>query len=203
MWRKLVILEDNGGLLVSICQGINTQRIFLAATFAFVLGCLLPQTLAADKPSIIYILADDLGYGDIGCYGQQWIKTPRLDRMAKEGMRFTDHYSGSTVCAPSRCSLMTGYHTGHTYIRGNNEVKPEGQKPIPADSVTIPKLLKKAGYATGAVGKWGLGFPGSEGAPNKQGFDFWYGYNCQRHADSYYPIYLWRNARKEPVTKGT
>ena len=154
-------------------------------------------------PNIVLILADDLGYGDIGCYGQRRIKTPRLDRMAAEGMRFTDHYSGSTVCAPSRCSLMTGYHTGHTYIRGNNEVKPEGQKPIPADSVTIPKLLKKAGYTTGAVGKWGLGFPGSEGAPNKQGFDFWYGYNCQRHAHSYYPTYLWRNENKEPVTEGT
>ncbi len=133
-----------------ICNATNIQRIFLTAVVAFVLGCLLRQTFAADKPNIIYILADDLGYGDLGCYGQQRIKTPRLDRMAAEGMRFTDHYSGSTVCAPSRCSLMTGHHTGHTYIRGNNEVKPEGQKPIPADSVTIPKLMKKAGYTTGA-----------------------------------------------------
>jgi len=186
-----------------ICNGANIQRVFLAVIFVSVFGCLLPPTFAADKPNIIYILADDLGYGDVGCYGQKRIKTPRLDRMAREGMRFTDHYSGSTVCAPSRCSLMTGYHTGHTYIRGNAEVKPEGQKPIPADSVTIPKLMKKAGYATGAVGKWGLGFPGSEGAPNKQGFDFWYGYNCQRHAHSYYPTYLWRNETKEPVAKGT
>ena len=158
---------------------------------------------AAAKPNIIYLLADDLGYGDLGCFGQKRIKTPRLDQMAAQGMRFTDHYSGSTVCAPSRCCLMTGYHTGHTAIRGNAEVKPEGQKPIPAATVTIPKLLKAAGYATGAVGKWGLGFPGSEGAPNKQGFDFWYGYNCQRHAHSYWPAYLWRNEEKEPVAKGT
>ncbi|MDP6544924.1 MAG: arylsulfatase [Phycisphaerae bacterium] len=184
----------------------HTRREFLKVIgCSAVMGPALLQAAdkTASKPNIIYILADDLGYGDLGCYGQKQIKTPRLDKMAAEGLRFTDHYSGSTVCAPSRCCLMTGVHTGHAYIRGNREVKPEGQYPIPADSITIPKLLKKAGYATGAVGKWGLGFPGSHGAPNKQGFDFWYGYNCQRHAHSYWPTYLWRNEKKEPVVKGT
>ncbi|MCK4960375.1 MAG: sulfatase-like hydrolase/transferase, partial [Planctomycetes bacterium] len=124
---------------------------------------------ARKKPNIIYILADDLGYGDLGCYGQKDILTPNIDRLADKGMKFTQHYSGSTVCAPARCVLMTGLHTGHSHVRGNNEIKPEGQMPIPADSQTIPKLLKKAGYRTGCIGKWGLGFPGSEGVPNKQG----------------------------------
>jgi len=148
------------------------------------------------KPNIIYIMADDLGYGDLGCYGQEKVRTPHIDRLAAEGMRFTDHYSGSTVCAPSRCSLMTGLHTGHTYIRGNREVQPEGQHPIPADSVTVARLLREAGYVTGATGKWGLGPPGSEGDPINQGFDYFYGYNCQREAHFYYPEHLWENDRK-------
>ncbi len=151
---------------------------------------------ARDKPNIIYILADDLGYGDLGCYGQKDILTPNIDRLADEGMAFTQHYSGSTVCAPARCVLMTGLHTGHSHVRGNNEIKPEGQMPIPADSQTIPKLLKKAGYRTGCIGKWGLGYPGSEGVPNKQGFGYFFGYNCQRQAHSYYPTHLWRNDEK-------
>lgn len=109
------------------------------------------------KPNIIFILADDLGYGDLGCYGQKEIKTPNIDLLAEEGIRFTDHYAGSTVCAPSRCCLMTGYHTGHAYIRGNFEVKPMGQKPLRAGTVTVAKLLKEAGYATALFGKWGLG----------------------------------------------
>jgi arylsulfatase A len=151
---------------------------------------------AATGPNIIYILADDLGYGDLGCYGQKDIMTPHIDQLAREGVKFTQHYSGSTVCAPARCVLMTGLHTGHCHVRGNLEIKPEGQTPIPADSVTIPKLLKKAGYTSGCIGKWGLGFPGSEGEPTKQGFDFFFGYNCQRHAHGYYPEYLWRNNEK-------
>ncbi len=148
------------------------------------------------KPNIIYILADDMGYGDLSCYGQEKYQTPNLDKLAANGMRFTQHYSGSTVCAPSRSSLLTGEHTGHTPIRGNLEVEPEGQHPLPASSVTLAELLKQGGYVTGAFGKWGLGFPGSEGDPNNQGFDVFYGYNCQRMAHRYYPPYLWHNQEK-------
>lgn len=148
------------------------------------------------KLNFVYILADDLGYGDLGCYGQQSIKTPNIDRLAAEGMKFTQHYAGSTVCAPSRCSLMTGLHTGHAYIRGNSEVKPMGQRPIPADTVTLPGLLQQQGYRTGLIGKWGLGGPESEGHPNQQGFDHFFGYLCQRHAHNYFPEYLFRNREK-------
>jgi arylsulfatase A-like enzyme len=150
------------------------------------------------KPNIIYIMADDLGYGDLSSYGQQRFQTPNIDRLAAEGMRFTDHYSGSTVCAPSRSSLMTGLHTGHTPIRGNKEFQPIGQEPLPAESVTVAEVLKQAGYKTGIVGKWGLGPPQSSGEPNSQGFDYWFGYLCQRNAHRYYPPYLWRN--REQVT---
>lgn len=151
---------------------------------------------APAKPNIIFILADDLGYGDLGCYGQTKIKTPNLDRMAAEGMRFTQFYAGCTVCAPSRCTLMTGLHTGHCYIRGNKEIKPEGQEPLPAETYTVAKLLKKAGYATGLIGKWGLGGPESSGVPSQQGFDYFFGYLCQRKAHNYFPDYLWRNGAK-------
>lgn len=147
-------------------------------------------------PNIVFIMADDLGWGDLGSYGQQKIHTPYLDRMAAEGMRFTQFYSGSPVCAPARCVLMTGKHGGHAYIRDNREVKPEGQWPIPASEVTIAELLRTRGYATGAFGKWGLGFVGTEGDPNKQGFDLFYGYNCQREAHNFYPDHLWRNDKK-------
>jgi len=138
-------------------------------------------------------MADDLGYAEVGCYGQRKIRTPSIDRLAAEGMRFTQFYSGSPVCAPSRSALMTGRHSGHGYIRNNSEVQPEGQKPIPDAAVTIAELLKARGYRTGAMGKWGLGPPGSEGDPNKQGFDLFFGYNCQRHAHNHYPTYLRRN----------
>jgi len=154
---------------------------------------------ATGKPNIIFILADDLGYGDLGCYGQKQIQTPNLDRLAAEGMRFTDHYAGTTVCAPSRCSLMTGLHTGHTYVRGNHEIQPMGQLPLPADTVTLPKVLQKAGYTTALIGKWGLGGPGSTGTPNKQGFDYFFGYLCQRHAHNYYPAFLFRNDERVPL----
>jgi arylsulfatase A-like enzyme len=153
----------------------------------------------AAKPNIIFILADDLGYGDLGCYGQKQIQTPNIDRLAAEGMKFTDHYAGTTVCAPSRCSLMTGLHTGHTYIRGNSEVQPMGQLPLPEGTVTLPKVLKKAGYRTGLIGKWGLGGPDSTGTPNKQGFDYFFGYLCQRHAHNYYPEFLFRNDERVPL----
>jgi len=154
------------------------------------------ETPAKRKPNIIYILADDLGYGDLGCYGQSMIRTPNIDRLAAEGMRFTDHYAGSTVCAPSRCCLMTGLHTGHAYIRGNKSTPPSGQEPIPDDTVTVAELLKQAGYATGLIGKWGLGGPGSVGEPNRQGFDYFFGYLCQGHAHNYYPEFLYRNGEE-------
>lgn len=150
-------------------------------------------SIASQKPNIIYILADDLGYGDLSSYGQTKFSTPNIDKLAKKGMLFTQHYSGSTVCAPSRSALMTGMHTGHTVIRGNKEVRPEGQHPIPDDTYTLAEALKKAGYATGAFGKWGLGSPSSEGDPNNQGFDTFYGYNCQRLGHNYYPYHLWSN----------
>lgn len=151
-----------------------------------------------ERPNIVYILLDDAGYGDLSCYGQQKFQTPNIDRLAKEGMKFTQHYSGSTVCAPTRCSLMTGVHTGHSYVRGNREVKPEGQAAMPADIVTIPRLLQTAGYTTGAFGKWGLGAPSSPSDPAEH-FDLFFGYNCQREAHSYYPEHLWRNLQKVPM----
>ena len=143
-----------------------------------------------DRPNIIYILADDLGYGDLGCYGQKTIKTPNIDQIAEEGMRFTDHYAGSTVCAPSRCCLMAGLHTGHALVRANGNV------PLRPSDVTVAELLKDAGYSTGIIGKWGLGEANSTGIPNRQGFDYWFGYLNQRHAHNYYPAYLWRNEEK-------
>lgn len=149
-----------------------------------------------NKPNIIYILADDLGYGDLSCYGQTNFSTPNIDKLAKDGMLFTQHYAGSAVCAPSRSTLMTGLHTGHTPVRGNKEVRPEGQWPLPDSTYTVAELLKSQGYATGAFGKWGLGFPNSEGDPLKQGFDTFYGYNCQRLGHNYYPYYLWDNTKK-------
>lgn len=145
------------------------------------------------KPNIIYILADDLGYGDLSSFGQEKFNTPHIDKLASQGMVFTQHYAGNTVCAPSRSALLTGMHTGHTPVRGNKEVKPEGQYPIPDSTYTMAEALKKAGYVTGAFGKWGLGFPGSEGDPTKQGFDVFYGYNCQRLGHNYYPYHLWSN----------
>jgi len=122
-------------------------------------------------PNIIYILADDLGYGDLSCYGQTHFQTPNIDRLAEEGMTFTQHYAGNTVCAPSRCSLMTGMHTGHAVVRGNLEVQPEGQQPMPADTYTMAHMLQQGGYVTGLFGKWGLGAPGSASEPLKMGFD--------------------------------
>ena len=159
-------------------------------------GVSLLGAAPAVKPNIIFVLTDDLGYGDIGAFGQKRIRTPSLDRMAAEGIRFTQHYAGNAVCAPSRCVLLTGLHPGHAYIRDNRELKPEGQAPIPGDTVTLPKLLKKHGYTTGVFGKWGLGGPGTEGEPLRQGFDRFYGYNCQRVAHNYYPTNLWDNDQR-------
>lgn len=148
------------------------------------------------KPNIIYILADDLGYGDLSFLGQEKFETPNIDKLAAKGMFFEEHYSGSTVCAPSRSSLMTGQHTGRTFVRGNREVQPEGQYPISDESLLIPEILKDAGYVSGIFGKWGLGYPGSEGEPLKQGFDVFYGFNCQRLGHHYYPYHLWNNEEK-------
>ncbi len=164
------------------------------------------QAPAARKPNIILILADDLGYHEVGAYGQRKIRTPNIDRLAQEGVRLTDHYSGSPVCAPSRAVLLTGLHTGHAYIRDNDEMgfrgdvwrdpALEGQRPLAAGTFTMASMLKRAGYATAAVGKWGLGGPGSEGEPTKLGFDLFYGFLCQRVAHNHFPAYLWRNTTK-------
>lgn len=173
-----------------------------------VLPALSPQraTAATRKPNVVFILADDLGYGDVGPFGQKLIRTPNLDRLAAEGMRLTQHYAGNAVCAPSRCVLMTGRHPGRAFIRNNRQMagrsisrmgRPdvEGQHPIPAETVTIPEALDPLGYASGGFGKWGLGGPGSTGEPLRQGFDRWYGYNCQGVAHNFYPTYLWDNDR--------
>ncbi|HEY7118102.1 MAG TPA: sulfatase-like hydrolase/transferase, partial [Tepidisphaeraceae bacterium] len=155
---------------------------------------LTPLAHAADpRPNIVFILADDLGYGDLGCYGQQQIKTPNIDRLATEGLRFTQAYAGATVCAPSRCCLMTGLHGGHARIRGNKRVA------LQATDVTVADVLKRAGYATALFGKWGLGQADDAGSPNKHGFDFFFGYADQTHAHNYYPTYLWRNDQKFPL----
>ncbi|QDU56859.1 arylsulfatase [Aeoliella mucimassa] len=160
------------------------------------------------SPNIILIVADDLGYGELGCYGQQKIKTPRIDQLADEGVRFTQFYCGSPVCAPSRCVLMTGKSSSHAYIRNNGPAKElaglkekygwefPGQRPIPAEEVTIAEALKQQGYATAAIGKWGLGHFGTTGDPNTQGFDLFFGYNCQWHAHNHYPTFLWKNREK-------
>lgn len=161
------------------------------------------------RPNVIYILMDDLGFGDIGCCGQQKIETPHIDQLRNNGMLFTQHYSGSPVSAPARCVLMTGLHSGHTQIRANDEMayrgavnshdsmfvhkELEGQYPLKANTMTIGRMMQNAGYTTGCYGKWGLGNPGSEGTPNKQGFDRFYGYNCQRQAHTYYPPFLYKN----------
>jgi arylsulfatase A-like enzyme len=157
------------------------------------------------KPNIIYIYADDLGIGEIGAYGQKKIKTPNLDKMSAEGMRFTQHYTGSPVCAPARCMLLTGRHGGHAYIRGNYELggfedhQEGGQMPLPEGTNTIAHLLKKAGYHTGAIGKWGLGIYGTTGSPDLQGFDYFYGYLDQKQAHNHYPTHLWKNGKWESL----
>ncbi len=188
-------------------------RLAAAAVVAALPGCSPSGPEHGNgPPNIVFVLADDLGYGELGSYGQEKISTPRLDRLAREGMRFTQHYSGSPVCAPSRGVLLTGKHTGRAYIRGNDEMaergdvwdyaraveepRLEGQRPLPAGTRTLGHLLQEAGYRTAVLGKWGLGGPLTEGAPNRQGFDFFFGYNCQRQAHTYYPRHLWRNTEK-------
>jgi arylsulfatase A len=157
---------------------------------------------AARPPNVVFFLADDLGFGDIGPFGQTKIKTPNLDRLAAEGMKLARHYAGNNVCAPSRSVFMTGLHPGHTYIRDNKEmtaVYGEGQFPVPPNALTLPLTFKAAGYTTGAFGKWGLGAPTTTGVPEKQGIDRFYGYNCQAVAHNYYPTYLWDHDKKVPL----
>ncbi|MFD2256656.1 arylsulfatase [Luteolibacter algae] len=169
--------------------------LFFAAT-----ACLYQfSTAANEQPNVVYILADDLGSGDLSCYGQVKFQTPNIDKIAKNGMLFTQHYSGSAVCAPARCTLMTGLHTGHAPIRGNAQDPDaiEGQMPMPADTYTVAHHFKAAGYTTGIFGKWGLGSPESTSEPLKMGFDSFYGYNCQSIAHCYYPSFLWHNDKRE------
>src|SRR5438067_388543 len=178
------------------------MRLALAAV-AVVLGTLTgaARPAAADhKPNIVFVLADDLGYGDLGCYGQAKIKTPNIDRLAAGGVRFTQSYAGSTVCAPSRCALMTGFHTGHGRVRGNGGGgSPRSNVPLRPEDVTVTEVLKRAGYATALVGKWGLGEEGSTGVPTRKGFDFFFGYLNQYHAHNYYQDFLYRNDERVPI----
>ena len=177
----------------------STQYAVLALALAAMIFSHFACAADGLRPNIVFILADDLGYGDVGCYGQKRIQTPNIDGIAKEGLRFTDFYAGCTVCAPSRCVLMTGYHTGHAHIRGNaGRERPEIQVLRESD-VTVAEVLKKAGYATALCGKWGLGDEGTIGTPNKQGFDYFFGYFNQFHAHNYYPAYLIKNEERYPL----
>ncbi len=179
-------------------------RLLIAFCLAAAAHGAIAQT-AGRKPNIIFLLADDLGYGDVGAFGQKKIRTPNIDRLAAEGMKLTQHYAGNNVCAPSRCVLMTGKHPGHAFIRDNRQAKAfdpkwdEGQTPVPAGELTFPLTLKKLGYTLGGFGKWGLGPVGSTGDPLKQGFDRFFGYNCQSVAHNYYPAYLWDNDKKRTL----
>jgi len=189
------------------------RRLFLRNIVTGIAGLMVSGAPAppkegdmSDRPNIIFILADDLGYRDLGCYGQERIETPNIDRMAEEGIRFSQCYTGSPVCAPSRCVLMTGKHTGHATVRDNfarvggvlilDNGPPQRRVPLKPEDTTVAQVLKKAGYATGITGKWGLGEPGTEAVPNKKGFDEWFGYLNQRRAHTYYPPFLWRNEEK-------
>jgi arylsulfatase len=188
------------------------MKQILWISLAFLWLCTACGKKETQKPNIVYILADDLGYGDLGVYGQEKIETPHIDALAKKGMLFTQHYSGAPVCAPSRCVLLTGKHMGNAYIRGNDEWGErgatnsfeamyrdstlEGQRPLPESELTIAQVLKDNGYATGVVGKWGLGAPHTDGIPTKRGFDYFCGYNCQRQAHTYYPYHLYENDRR-------
>lgn len=189
---------------------MRTIISFLLLVFIF--SCEKAEEQLPLKPNVILILADDLGFGEVGYQGQKKIKTPNIDALSKTAMIFTNHYSGAPVCAPARCVLLTGKHMGHSYIRGNDAMKErgdvwdyakasadpnlEGQRNIPVETETMSKMLQKAGYKTGLVGKWGLGAPLTEGIPNNLGFDYFYGYNCQRQAHNLYPTHLWENKEK-------
>lgn len=180
---------------------MNTNKLlYLSGGLAFSATLCPAQEKATvastERPNVIYLLCDDMGYSDLEAYGQQMISTPNLNRLAQNGMSFTQFYASTAVSAPSRASLMTGQHTGHTKIRGNKEIQPEGQEPLDPNVETIGHLFQQSGYVTGCFGKWGMGYPGSGGEANDMGFDVFYGYNCQRKAHSYYPEYLWDNKTK-------
>lgn len=181
--------------------GYFILQAILVAVFILYTVLVFGQGVSKKLPNIIYIYADDLGYGELGCYGQQKIKTPNLDRMAKEGIRFTQHYAGAPVCAPSRAMLMTGKHAGHSYIRGNYELggfgdeEEGGQMPLPEGIFTLPGMLKQVGYTTGMSGKWGLGVTGTTGDPSLHGFDYYYGVLDQKQAHNFYPTHLWENSQ--------
>jgi arylsulfatase A len=172
------------------------SSLIIIAFAASSLFCKSAESTSAKKPNIIFILSDDLAQGDLGCYGQKLIQTPNLDRMASEGTRYTQAYCGTTVCAPSRTSLMTGLHMGHSPVRANREIGTEGQLPLPAGIFTVAQLLKSAGYSTACIGKWGMGMFDTTGSPLKVGFDHFFGYNCQRHAHSYFPTYLYNDDKR-------
>jgi arylsulfatase len=172
------------------------QSALLVFAALMLAGCASTPAPTLRSPNVVLIVADDLGWGELGCYGQRKIRTPRIDALAAEGVRFTQFYSGAPVCAPSRCVLLTGRHNGHGAVRDNFEVQPEGQMDLPASEVTLAEVLRERGYATGCFGKWGLSAPHSEGHPNAQGFDEFYGYICQRQAHDFYPDHLWRNRER-------
>lgn len=174
----------------------HRQPIFVFIFCIMMSNCFAQKVVKQTKPNIIFILADDLGYGDLGCYGQEKIETPNIDKLARQGLRFTQFYSGAPVCAPARSTFMTGLHTGHSPIRGNKTFKPEGQTPLPDSIVTFANILQENGYAAGAFGKWGLGYITTSGDPAKKGFDEFYGYNCQTLAHNYYPDHLWNNHQR-------
>ena len=186
--------------ITNLCCLLATAFLFAGSAEAFESN---PSTTS--KTNIVFILADDLGYGELGCYGQKQIRTPNIDALANQGLRFTQHYTGAPVCAPARCVLMTGQHLGHAEIRGNRDsgngrLYP-GQWPLTDEVVTIAEVLRSSGYATGAFGKWGLGPSHSTGSPIKQGFDRYFGYNCQRNAHSYYPPFLDNDEKEQRINK--
>lgn len=176
-------------------MGRILPALLLAVVVLFCASCGSPSRV--ERPNFVFIMLDDLGWGVLGCYGSTKIRTPNVDRMAAEGLRFTSYYASSAVCAPTRCSLMTGKHTGHTFIRDNKEVEEEGQLALPEGTLTLPGVLRNRGYTTGVVGKWALGGPGTTGVPNRQGVDLFYGFLCQRKAHNHYPPELWRNDVRE------
>ncbi|HEY1066752.1 MAG TPA: sulfatase-like hydrolase/transferase, partial [Pirellulales bacterium] len=193
--------QDLGSRLAADVRSYRRARGSFAMGVVFAIAGLMvlsptAETQAAERakqPNIVFIMADDLGYGDLGCYGQKQIKTPRIDALAADGLRFTQFYAGSTVCAPSRCCLMTGVHTGHAFIRGNAKANLRPEDP------TVAETLHAAGYETALIGKWGLGHEGSTGTPNKQGFDYFFGYLDQTHAHNFYPEYLIKNESRFPL----
>ena len=188
-FKQIHINKFSGGLLLtSVSVGLNAQTAEVPK-----------HNKSSETPNVIFILADDLGFSDIEAYGNQLISTPNINKLSKEGMSFTQVFSGSTISSPSRACLMTGQHTGHTKVRGHIEHSPEGQEPLDTAVHTVAQLFRAAGYTTGAFGKWGLGYPGSIAEPNKVGFDKFFGYVCQRQAHSYYPLWLYDNTTKIPL----